>query len=41
MAETGTDTIAEVDYASGRVLRRIAAGEGGDGLAIVQDDLAQ
>lgn len=40
VAETGTDTIAEVDYATGRVLRRIAAGEGGDGLAIVQDDLA-
>lgn len=35
VAETGTDTIAEVDYASGRVLRRIATGEGGDGLAIV------
>lgn len=35
VAETGTDTIAEVDYAGGRVLRRIATGKGGDGLAIV------
>ncbi|WP_374405370.1 YncE family protein [Pelagerythrobacter sp.] len=34
-AETGSDTIAEVDYASGRVLRRLATGDGGDGLAIV------
>lgn len=35
VAETGTDTIAEVDYASGTVLRRIEGGDGGDGLAIV------
>ena len=35
VAETGTDTVAEVDYASGEVLRRLAAGEGGDGLAIL------
>lgn len=35
VAETGTDTVAEVDYASGKVLRRFAAGEGGDGLAIL------
>ena len=35
VAETGTDTVAEVDYASGRVLRRLATGEGGDGLAII------
>ncbi|OBX18438.1 hypothetical protein A9995_10675 [Erythrobacter sp. QSSC1-22B] len=35
VAETGDDTIAEVDYASGRVLRRLAAGDGGDGLAIL------
>lgn len=35
VAETGTDTIAEVDYASGQVLRRIEGGDGGDGLAIV------
>lgn len=36
VAETGTDTIAEVDFASGTVLRRLKAGNGGDGLAIVQ-----
>ncbi|MGY6552058.1 MAG: YncE family protein [Erythrobacter sp.] len=35
VAETGTDTVAEVDYASGAVLRRLAAGDGGDGLAIL------
>ena len=35
VAETGTDTIAEVDYASGTVLRRLEGGDGGDGLAIV------
>lgn len=35
VAETGADTIAEVDYASGKVLRRLATGEGGDGLAIL------
>jgi DNA-binding beta-propeller fold protein YncE len=35
VAETGTDTVAEVDYASGKVLRRFAVGEGGDGLAIL------
>lgn len=35
VAETGTDTIAEVDYAAGTVLRRFQAGDGGDGLAIV------
>ena len=40
-AETGADTVAEIDFASGRVLRRIATGEGGDGLAIVQGDRAQ
>lgn len=34
VAETGRNTIAEVDLASGQVLRRIAAGKGGDGLAI-------
>jgi YVTN family beta-propeller protein len=33
-AETARDTIAEVDFASGEVLRRIATGPGGDGLAI-------
>lgn len=36
VAETASDTIAEVDYESGKVLRRIKVGEGGDGLAIVQ-----
>lgn len=35
VAETGDDTIAEVDYASGRVLRRLSAGDGGDGLAVL------
>lgn len=33
-AETGRDQVAEVDLASGRVLRRLAAGRNGDGLAI-------
>jgi DNA-binding beta-propeller fold protein YncE len=33
-AETGRDTIAEVDVASGEVLRRLPAGDQGDGLAI-------
>lgn len=35
VAETGTDTVAEVDYASGTVLRRLPGGEGGDGMAIL------
>ncbi len=35
VAETGTDTVAEVDYATQTVLRRFQAGDGGDGLAIV------
>lgn len=34
-AETGSDTVAEVDYASGTVLRRLKTGEGGDGMAIL------
>lgn len=34
VAETMKDTIAEVDLASGTVLRRIAAGKNGDGLGI-------
>ncbi|QZH74609.1 MAG: YncE family protein [Erythrobacter sp.] len=34
-AETATDTIAEVDFASGAVLRRLPTGPGGDGLAVV------
>ncbi|MEM7664250.1 MAG: YncE family protein [Pseudomonadota bacterium] len=36
VAETASNTVAEVDYASGEVLRRLKTGEGGDGLAIVQ-----
>lgn len=35
VAETGTDTIAEVDFATGTVLRRFSGGDGGDGLAIL------
>ncbi|MCB2082632.1 MAG: YncE family protein [Sphingomonadaceae bacterium] len=35
VAETGTDTVAEIDYASGRVLRRLKTGAGGDGMAIL------
>ncbi len=33
-AETGRDAVAEVDFATGRVLRRFPAGKNGDGLAI-------
>lgn len=33
-AETGHDKVAEIDVATGTVLRRIAAGKNGDGLAI-------
>jgi YVTN family beta-propeller protein len=33
-AETGTDQVAEVDFAGGTVLRRLQAGKNGDGLAI-------
>lgn len=33
-AETARDQVAEIDVASGKVLRRIAAGRQGDGLAI-------
>ena len=35
VAETASDTVAEVDYASGKVLRRLPGGEGGDGMAIL------
>jgi DNA-binding beta-propeller fold protein YncE len=35
-AETATDTIAEVDFATGHVLRRLPTGEGGDGLAVFE-----
>ncbi len=34
VAETGWDTVAEVDFASGSVVRRLKAGPGGDGLAV-------
>jgi YVTN family beta-propeller protein len=33
-AETDNDVIAEIDFASGDVLRRIRTGPGGDGLAV-------
>ena len=35
VAETGTDNIAEIDFATGQILRRLPAGHQGDGLAIV------
>ncbi len=35
VAETASNTVAEVDYATGEVLRRLPTGEGGDGLAIL------
>lgn len=35
VAETGTDTIAEVDFDAGAVVRRLPAGRQGDGLAII------
>ena len=34
VAETATDSIAEIDFASGAVLRRLKGGPGGDGLAV-------
>ena len=34
VAETGTDTVAEVDLPTGRVLRRLPAGDAGDGLGV-------
>lgn len=34
VAETGTDTVAELAFPSGRVLRRLPAGKQGDGLAL-------
>ena len=33
-AETGRDTVAEIDLESGKILRRLPAGKNGDGLAI-------
>lgn len=35
VAETASDTVAEVDYASGNVQRRFKVGDGGDGMAIL------
>jgi DNA-binding beta-propeller fold protein YncE len=35
VAETSSDTVAEVEYATGIVLRRLSVGEGGDGMAIL------
>ncbi|WFL76800.1 YncE family protein [Altererythrobacter arenosus] len=35
-AETQSDTVAEIDYVSGKVLRRLKTGEGGDGMAILE-----
>ena len=35
-AETAADTIAEVEFTSGEVLRRLPTGEGGDGLAVFE-----
>ncbi|WOE74382.1 beta-propeller fold lactonase family protein [Alterisphingorhabdus coralli] len=34
LAETGQNTIAEIDFASGKLLRRFAVGEKGDGLGM-------
>ncbi|TIX50286.1 YncE family protein [Alteraurantiacibacter aquimixticola] len=35
VAETANDEIAEIDFASGEVLRRLPSGPGGDGLAVI------
>ena len=35
VAETASNTVAEVDYDTGDVLRRLPTGEGGDGMAIL------
>lgn len=35
-AETAADRIAEIDFESGEVLRRLPTGEGGDGLAVFE-----
>lgn len=35
-AETATRTVAEVDFATGAVLRRLPSGDGGDGLAVFE-----
>ncbi|HAU22273.1 MAG TPA: hypothetical protein DCS24_06705 [Erythrobacter sp.] len=35
VAETESNTVAEVDFESGEVIRRFGTGEGGDGLAVI------
>ncbi len=35
-AETATRTVAEIDFATGAVLRRLPSGDGGDGLAVFE-----
>lgn len=35
-AETQANAIAEIDFASGKVLRRLPTGPGGDGLAVIE-----
>jgi len=35
-AETMRDTVAEIDFESGAVLRRLPSGAGGDGLAVME-----
>ncbi len=35
-AETATRTVAEIDFASGKVLRRLPSGDGGDGLEVFE-----
>lgn len=36
IAETGRNMVAELDYRTGEVLRRLPTGEGGDGLALIE-----
>ena len=36
LAETGVNMVAEIDFASGETLRRLPAGEAGDGLAVTR-----
>jgi DNA-binding beta-propeller fold protein YncE len=35
-AETATRTVAEIEFATGAVLRRLPSGDGGDGLAVLE-----
>jgi DNA-binding beta-propeller fold protein YncE len=35
-AETATSTVAEIDFATGEVVRRLPSGDGGDGLEVFQ-----